>query len=198
MYQQGDMSRLWSMAKQTDLTFNLVTFGLCCMLLVAVAATYVATRSRPVYLLGYHCFKGRADRKVSYEWFMHQSRECGRFDDKALEFQQKVLERSGLGEETYLPLSEWAGQGERSRRGGVVVIFLFALQARHSSVSCGTFKLLDFTQPPHTTGNRRTYSHHTLSYPLPSCLWVATLAVFSPLSERSLSPLSPFLPLQAS
>lgn len=34
-----------------------VTFGLTCALLVFVAATYMFTRTRPVYLLNFHCFK---------------------------------------------------------------------------------------------------------------------------------------------
>jgi hypothetical protein len=34
-----------------------VTFVLCCLLLAFAAATYIYTRSRPVYLLNYHCFK---------------------------------------------------------------------------------------------------------------------------------------------
>ena len=34
-----------------------VTFVLTCLLLGVVAATYVFTRSRPVYLLNFHCFK---------------------------------------------------------------------------------------------------------------------------------------------
>jgi len=34
---------------------------------------------------------------------MNHSREIGTFNDKSLEFQEKVLGRSGLGEETYLP-----------------------------------------------------------------------------------------------
>lgn len=34
-----------------------VTFVLSCLLLVFVAATYVFTRSRPVYLLNFYCLK---------------------------------------------------------------------------------------------------------------------------------------------
>ena len=34
-----------------------VTFMTCCLLLTTVALTYVFTRSKPVYLLEYHCFK---------------------------------------------------------------------------------------------------------------------------------------------
>ena len=103
MYQQGDLGRMVSVAKQTDLTFNLLTFVACCLLLAAVAATYIATRSRPVYLLGFHCYKAPAHLKVTYDWFMNHSRKSGAFNDESLAFQEKVLSRSGLGEETYLP-----------------------------------------------------------------------------------------------
>ena len=34
-----------------------VTFVLTCLLLVLVSAAYVFTRSRPVYLLNFRCFK---------------------------------------------------------------------------------------------------------------------------------------------
>lgn len=34
-----------------------VTFVLTCLVLSFVAAAYVFTRSRPVYLLNFHCFK---------------------------------------------------------------------------------------------------------------------------------------------
>lgn len=122
MYQSGDLHSLWHMARQTDLTFNLVsarrcrgnagrawgvglapsagtgathcrasrlarprrrrrgivllaarpppdmrpipaprspqlTFIVCCLLLVGVAASYASTRSRPVYLVDFHCYK---------------------------------------------------------------------------------------------------------------------------------------------
>lgn len=103
MYQQGDIARLWNMARATDLTFNLLTLGTCLLLLVAVIVFYLSTRSRPVYLLGYHCFKPPSDLKVTYEWFMKHSRDIGTFNSTSLEFQEKVLSRSGLGEETYLP-----------------------------------------------------------------------------------------------
>ncbi len=39
-----------------------VSFVLSCLVLVFVAATYVSTRSRPVYLLNYHCFKPPSKR----------------------------------------------------------------------------------------------------------------------------------------
>lgn len=106
LHNYQDLSQVWGLAKQTHLTVNLVTFALCCLLLVVVAATYIATRSRPVYLLGYHCYKPPPEYKVTYAWFMQQARDSRVFDKKSLALQEKVLERSGLGEETYLPWGE--------------------------------------------------------------------------------------------
>lgn len=40
---------------------------------------------------------------VKFDIFMERSRLHGGFNESALEFQRKILERSGLGEETYLP-----------------------------------------------------------------------------------------------
>ncbi|MCD9560916.1 Protein Nef [Datura stramonium] len=42
-------------------------------------------------------------QSVSLNKFMRHSRLTSDFDESSLEFQRKILERSGLGEETYLP-----------------------------------------------------------------------------------------------
>lgn len=44
---------------------------------------------------------------MSYKYFMEHSERIGAFTPESLEFQRKVLERSGLGEETYLPEGAW-------------------------------------------------------------------------------------------
>ncbi|KAL6779764.1 PKS3 [Auxenochlorella protothecoides x Auxenochlorella symbiontica] len=103
MYKQGDLNDMWVVAKQTNLTFDLVSFIAGCSLLIFAAAAYIFTRKRPVYLLNYHCFKPDDSLKVSYKYFMEHSERIGAFTPESLEFQRKVLERSGLGEETYLP-----------------------------------------------------------------------------------------------
>lgn len=40
---------------------------------------------------------------MSQDKFRYLSRESGVFTDLSLEFQEKIMERSGLGDETYLP-----------------------------------------------------------------------------------------------
>eukprot|EP00250_Pteridium_aquilinum_P005595 c15667_g1_i2 orf=410-1990(+) len=93
-----DLLHLW-----THLQYNLVSVLLCSTVLVFVATVYVMSRSRPVYLVDYACFKPPTELMVPFSLFMRHSESSGSFDSKSLEFQRKILERSGLGEQTYLP-----------------------------------------------------------------------------------------------
>jgi len=42
-----------------------VTFGACCVLLLGVGLAYIMTRSKPVYLVDYHCYKAPARSAAS-------------------------------------------------------------------------------------------------------------------------------------
>ncbi|KDD74174.1 FAE1/Type III polyketide synthase-like protein, partial [Helicosporidium sp. ATCC 50920] len=103
LYQRGDVKEMWDVARETHLTFNLVTFVLCSVAVVIAAWSYVLTRSRPVYLMHYECYRPPAELGVSEEFFMEHSRSAGVFSEENLEFQLKVLSRSGLGQHTSLP-----------------------------------------------------------------------------------------------
>eukprot|EP00889_Picochlorum_renovo_P008382 jgi/Picre1/35412/NNA_002874.t1 len=83
MYHNGDLERLWFTARETEVT-----------------------RSPPVYLLGYHCYKGQPHLKLSKELFMEMTKkkeQQGVFTEESVTFQEKVLHRGGLGDETYIP-----------------------------------------------------------------------------------------------
>ncbi|KAJ6936925.1 3-ketoacyl-CoA synthase 4-like [Populus alba x Populus x berolinensis] len=82
---------------------NLVSVIICSVFLVFGATVYIVTRPRSVYLVDYACYKPPAKLQVKYEQFMEHSKLTGDFDDSSLEFQRRILERSGLGEETYVP-----------------------------------------------------------------------------------------------
>ncbi|KAA6424520.1 MAG: beta-ketoacyl-coa synthase family [Trebouxia sp. A1-2] len=88
MLKTGQLREMWVVASQTHLQFNMVVFMGCCLLLAIMAVTYVLTRTKPVYLINYHCYKP-PDRSM--------------FNEQSLQFQEKIMERSGLGDETYLP-----------------------------------------------------------------------------------------------
>ncbi|GFR42579.1 hypothetical protein Agub_g3506 [Astrephomene gubernaculifera] len=103
MHRTGELLRIISVAKQTDLTFDLVTVVLTVAALVAIIVSYYVLRTRPVYLVDYQVFRAPESWTATYARFMAGSRGCGRFTPEALEFQEKILVRSGLGQETYLP-----------------------------------------------------------------------------------------------
>ncbi|KAH9319203.1 hypothetical protein KI387_020972 [Taxus chinensis] len=93
-----DIWQLW-----VHLQFNLVSVLVCSAVLVFGCTVYVMSRPRPVYLVDYSCYKPPEALKVDYKHFMEHSKLSGNFDESALEFQRKILERSGLGENTYVP-----------------------------------------------------------------------------------------------
>ncbi|KAJ7514714.1 hypothetical protein O6H91_23G056300 [Diphasiastrum complanatum] len=92
---------IWQLG--VHLQFKLVSLMTCSALLVFGLTTYIMTRPKPVYLVDYACYKPPDDLKVPFSVFLGHSRLSGKFDEKSLAFQKKILERSGLGEETYFP-----------------------------------------------------------------------------------------------
>ncbi|XP_058204007.1 3-ketoacyl-CoA synthase 11-like [Rhododendron vialii] len=85
------------------LRFNVISVILCSTLLVFLSTLYFLTRPRPVYLVNFSCYKPEDARQCTRQIFMERSRLIGTFTNENLLFQQKILERSGLGEKTYLP-----------------------------------------------------------------------------------------------
>jgi 3-ketoacyl-CoA synthase len=86
-----------------NLQYNLVSVIICSTLLVFLSTLYFMTRPRPVYLVNFSCYKPEESRKCTKRIFMDHSRASGFFTEENLDFQRKILERSGLGENTYLP-----------------------------------------------------------------------------------------------
>lgn len=78
--------------------------------------------SRNVYLVNFACYKPDASLMCSKQNSMHLSRISGDFSEESLAFQKKVLERSGLGEKTYLSRgaadSSSRGEHERGEKRG--------------------------------------------------------------------------------
>ncbi|KAB2024145.1 hypothetical protein E1A91_D06G068100v1 [Gossypium mustelinum] len=93
-----DLYDLWE-----HLQYNLISVIICSTLLVFLSTLYFLTRPRPVYLVNFACYKPDESRKCPKRIFMDRSQLAGTFTEENLQFQRKILERSGLGEETYLP-----------------------------------------------------------------------------------------------
>ncbi|GMI94727.1 3-ketoacyl-CoA synthase 11 [Hibiscus trionum] len=93
-----DLHVLWD-----QLPFDLVSVALCSTLLVFLSTLYFLTRPRPVYLVDFSCYKPDDARKCTNQIFMERSLSTGCFTGENLGFQRKILQRSGLGDSTYLP-----------------------------------------------------------------------------------------------
>ncbi|RVX19606.1 3-ketoacyl-CoA synthase 11 [Vitis vinifera] len=87
-----DLHDLWE-----NLKFNLISVILCSALLVFLSTLFVLTRPRPVYLVDFSCYKPDDARKCSRQIFMDRSKQIGTFTEENIEFQKKIIERSGLG-----------------------------------------------------------------------------------------------------
>ncbi|KAI0491676.1 hypothetical protein KFK09_025936 [Dendrobium nobile] len=93
-----DLHDLWD-----HLCFNLISTILCSTLLVSLSTAYFLSQPRPVYLVNFSCYKPEEARKCPRETFMDRTRALGLFSQENIKFQRKIIERSGLGESTYLP-----------------------------------------------------------------------------------------------
>lgn len=72
-------------------------------LIIFILTVYYMSKPRPVYLVDYALFKPPYIFRVPFATFMEHNRLNLKGDQKAVEFQMRILERSGLGEETCLP-----------------------------------------------------------------------------------------------
>ncbi|KAL5988785.1 3-ketoacyl-CoA synthase 11 [Asimina triloba] len=94
----ADIEELWA-----HFQYNVIAVVLCLGLLVFFATLYFMTRPRAVFLLDFALYKPEEERICTRERFMHCTRRAGTFTEENVEFQKKILERSGLGQSTYLP-----------------------------------------------------------------------------------------------
>ncbi|KAK4478147.1 hypothetical protein RD792_017426 [Penstemon davidsonii] len=85
------------------LKLNLVSVILFSTLIVLLSTVYYMSRPRKVYLVDFSCYKPKPDVMCSKEYFMYISEQAGVFTQENLEFQKKILEKSGLGQKTYFP-----------------------------------------------------------------------------------------------
>jgi len=101
----SDHNSIWQLWEKI-LQFNLLSVIACLVLLVCAATVYFMSRSRPIYLVDFACFVAKDDSealKVPFNIFIQRARKTGFFDAESIEFQKKIMQRSGLSESTYLP-----------------------------------------------------------------------------------------------
>ncbi|KAJ0749286.1 putative very-long-chain 3-oxoacyl-CoA synthase [Helianthus annuus] len=96
---------VWRMLSESAGGYDLVIVLALFTLLTFILTFYFFSRSRSIYLVDFACFKPHDDLKVTKEEFIELARKSGKFDEASLEFQKRILESSGIGDETYVPKS---------------------------------------------------------------------------------------------
>lgn len=86
-----------------QLQYNLVNVMLFVTVLVFGVTIYFMSRPLPVYMVDFCCYKPLKEDMCSNADFLRYSRQTGAFDERSLEFQRKICERSGVGDEAYFP-----------------------------------------------------------------------------------------------
>ncbi|KAK9074732.1 hypothetical protein SSX86_003050 [Deinandra increscens subsp. villosa] len=86
-------------------SIHLDRFQILCsvFLIIFISTVYFMSKPRPVYLVDYTCYKPSIMCRVPFSTFMEHSKMNLKDNPKSVEFQMRILERSGLGEETSLP-----------------------------------------------------------------------------------------------
>ncbi|XP_010447115.1 PREDICTED: 3-ketoacyl-CoA synthase 16-like [Camelina sativa] len=88
---------------------NLASLTIFSISLALGSALYIMSRPKPVYLVDFSCYLPPSHLKASIKKIMHHVRlvrQSGTWkleSDYLMDFCEKILERSGLGQETYLP-----------------------------------------------------------------------------------------------
>eukprot|EP01133_Synstelium_polycarpum_P002274 gene2274-2577_t len=73
------------------------------LLATIVISVVLSKRRRPVYMVDFAVFQPPDKYKISHEFFVEHTKHVGWFDDVSVEFQKKLLYKTGLGNDTYFP-----------------------------------------------------------------------------------------------
>ncbi|XP_051119549.1 3-ketoacyl-CoA synthase 10-like [Andrographis paniculata] len=101
----GGMSReeVWQRIWNRTAVYDPSTVASLAAVAVLTLTLYLMTRPRSIYLLDFACYKPSDDLKVTKEQFIDLLQKSGKFDEADLAFHRRILESSGLGDETYVP-----------------------------------------------------------------------------------------------
>lgn len=83
--------------------YHLVTFSSLLVLIVSLSSSYSLCGPSPVYVVDYVCFKPPNFCRVPFSSFLEHTQIMGLFDSKGVAFMEKIMNLSGLSEQTYLP-----------------------------------------------------------------------------------------------
>jgi 3-ketoacyl-CoA synthase len=89
--------------QQKDVLTPLAVLLLGIVTVLALLTCMLARRERPVYMMQFAVYQGQDKNKMSHDLFMRRHRADSVFTAESLALLEKVLYRTGLGNETYFP-----------------------------------------------------------------------------------------------
>eukprot|EP01105_Mastigella_eilhardi_P002850 TRINITY_DN1367_c0_g1_i3.p1 TRINITY_DN1367_c0_g1~~TRINITY_DN1367_c0_g1_i3.p1 ORF type:complete len:383 (-),score=101.27 TRINITY_DN1367_c0_g1_i3:561-1709(-) len=95
---------------------GMVIFPCCLLALVVLTALYLVSRRVPVYLLDFAVFTPPDRNRITLDGFGDLLQRSGWFAEESLEFQRRLVARSGLGDNTYFPDGILANPPELSQQ----------------------------------------------------------------------------------
>ncbi|XP_061337510.1 3-ketoacyl-CoA synthase 2-like [Gastrolobium bilobum] len=87
------------------MTSHVSSLLLLCSLIASIATFYHKICQRKVYIVDFACYKPDPACICTKELFLEKSTCSGRFHDESIDFQRKIMDRSGFGQKTYVPES---------------------------------------------------------------------------------------------
>jgi 3-ketoacyl-CoA synthase len=87
----------------SQFSIDLATAIASASVMLILLTIYYLKQPRPVYLVEFACYKPVNESKITKSGFLDMTKCTGAFNRESLDFQTKITERSGLGDETYLP-----------------------------------------------------------------------------------------------
>ncbi|CAI9094542.1 OLC1v1030302C1 [Oldenlandia corymbosa var. corymbosa] len=116
----GSLSReeIWRKLWDSTARYDLATVVAFLGVLVFTLSVYFMSRPRPIYLLDFACYKPSDDLQVTKEQFIEMARNSGKFDEASLEFQKRIVESSGIGDQTYVPKSIMSSENTATMKEG--------------------------------------------------------------------------------
>lgn len=116
----GSLSReeLWRKLWDSTTGYDLATMLSFLGVLVFTLSVFFMSKPRPIYLLDFACYKPHDDFKVTREQFIEMARKSSKFNEASLEFQKRIVESSGIGDETYVPKSIMSPENTATMKEG--------------------------------------------------------------------------------
>lgn len=99
-----DQSFMLEQTRIAEILILVADFRVLAAVTLSVAIVlYLSFNSKHVYLVDFMCYKAPNTLRVPLSSLIEHLERWGKFDSKTIEFQTKISERSGIGNETYLP-----------------------------------------------------------------------------------------------